>query len=25
MFYGVHEREGGQVQLCGEIAHPTLE
>ncbi|MCH5373262.1 MAG: hypothetical protein JJ992_04755, partial [Planctomycetes bacterium] len=25
MFYGVYEREGGQAQLLGEIAHPTLE
>ena len=25
MFYGVYEREGGQVQLRGEIARPTLE
>jgi len=25
MFYGVYEREGGQAQLRGEIAYPTLE
>ena len=25
MFYGVYEREGGQAQLRGEIAPPTLE
>jgi len=25
MFYGVYEREGGQAQLRGEIARPTLE
>ena len=25
MFYGVFEREGGQVQLSGGIAKPTLE
>ena len=25
MFYGVFEKEGGQAQLRGEIAHPTLE
>jgi len=25
MFYGVFEREGGQAQLRGEIARPTLE
>ncbi|MCX7047831.1 MAG: NPCBM/NEW2 domain-containing protein [Candidatus Sumerlaeota bacterium] len=25
MFYGVYEREGGQAQLRGEIAKPTLE
>lgn len=25
MFYGVFEEEGGQAQLRGEIAHPTLE
>jgi hypothetical protein len=25
MFYGVYEKEGGQAQLRGEIANPTLE
>jgi hypothetical protein len=25
MFYGVYEREGGEAQLRGEIARPTLE
>lgn len=25
LFYGVYEEEGGQAQLRGEIAHPTLE
>jgi hypothetical protein len=25
MFYGVYEKEGGEKQLRGEIAHPTLE
>ncbi len=25
MFYGVYEREGGQAQLRGEVARPTLE
>jgi hypothetical protein len=25
MFYGVYEREGGEAQLGGEIATPTLE
>jgi len=25
LFYGVYEQEGGQAQLRGEIAHPTLE
>lgn len=25
MFYGVYEREGGQAQLQGEFAWPTLE
>jgi hypothetical protein len=25
MFYGVYEREGGQAQLRGEVAMPTLE
>lgn len=25
MFYGVYEKEGGQAQLRGEIAQPTLE
>lgn len=25
MFYGVFEQEGGEAQLRGEIAHPTLE
>jgi len=25
LFYGVYEAEGGQAQLRGEIAHPTLE
>jgi hypothetical protein len=25
MFYGVYEREGGEAQLRGEVAHPTLE
>ncbi len=25
MFYGVYEREGGQAQLRGQIAEPTLE
>lgn len=25
MFYGVYEREGGQAQLLGELARPTLE
>jgi len=25
MFYGVFEREGGQIQLSGGIAKPTLE
>ncbi len=24
-FYGVYEKEGGELQLAGEIAHPTLE
>ena len=24
-FYGVYEKEGGEAQLRGEIAHPTLE
>ncbi|HRR35109.1 MAG TPA: hypothetical protein P5026_13485 [Kiritimatiellia bacterium] len=24
-FYGVHEKEGGDTQLAGGIAHPTLE
>lgn len=25
LFYGVYEKEGGEAQLRGEIAHPTLE
>lgn len=25
MFYGVYEREGGEAQLRGELARPTLE
>jgi hypothetical protein len=25
MFYGVYEKEGGEAQLRGEIAMPTLE
>ena len=25
MFYGVFEKEGGQVQLTGGVAKPTLE
>jgi hypothetical protein len=25
IFYGVYEKEGGEAQLRGEIAHPTLE
>ena len=25
MFYGVYEREGGEAQLRGEVARPTLE
>lgn len=25
MFYGVYEKEGGEAQLRGEIARPTLE
>ena len=25
IFYGVYERKGGEAQLRGEIAHPTLE
>jgi len=25
MFYGVYEKEGGEAQLRGEIAKPTLE
>jgi hypothetical protein len=25
LFYGVYEKEGGQAQLRGEIAHPTLQ
>jgi hypothetical protein len=25
MFYGVYEKEGGQAQLRGEVAKPTLE
>jgi len=25
VFYGVYEKEGGQAQLRGEIAHPTLQ
>ena len=25
LFYGVYEKEGGQAQLRGEIARPTLE
>jgi len=25
VFYGVYEKEGGEAQLRGEIAHPTLE
>ena len=24
-FYGVYEREGGQAQLRGDVAYPTLE
>ncbi|HPB11757.1 MAG TPA: hypothetical protein PLT74_10890, partial [Kiritimatiellia bacterium] len=24
-FYGVYEKEGGETQLAGGIAHPTLE
>jgi hypothetical protein len=25
MFYGVYEKEGGEAQLLGQIARPTLE
>jgi hypothetical protein len=25
VFYGVYEQEGGEAQLRGEIARPTLE
>jgi len=25
VFYGVYEKEGGEAQLRGEIARPTLE
>ena len=25
LFYGVYEKEGGEAQLRGEIARPTLE
>jgi hypothetical protein len=24
-FYGVYEKEGGEAQLRGEVAYPTLE
>jgi hypothetical protein len=25
LFYGVYEKEGGQAQLRGEVAYPTLQ
>ena len=25
MFYGVYEKEGGEAQLAGKVARPTLE
>jgi hypothetical protein len=25
VFYGVYEKEGGEAQLRGEVAYPTLE